>query len=73
MAKKDSPVVLSWSEGGRSLKLIRGGPRAYLWVGTSPEDAYLASFGGENRLRGLALAILAQLDKPRQTRKRAKV
>lgn len=41
------------------INLVRGGRRAYLWIGNS--DECLAHFSGPQALRALARAILAEV------------
>jgi hypothetical protein len=47
------------------LLVVRGGRRAYLWIGNRPEESspYCVTFSGSLTLRKLAYAILAEVGK----------
>jgi hypothetical protein len=55
-------------EFGRTLELIRGGPRAYLWICGAESGCY-GTVSGVGALRRLAKSILRELDSERPPRR----
>jgi hypothetical protein len=54
---------------GVTIVLVKGGRRAYLWIGETKTDSHLATFAGPQALRMLAESILQEIPaKPRKRR-----